>query len=118
MKPKFQFLVRDDKAKIVFINRPDGSETVMCIDGERDLKIASREIPYERFVSEPYNKTPFEKITIETCEGSYTIMTDKAATAYLQFDYIGIDYDMSTIPYENGGYDFGTIRIIGEAEEK
>ncbi len=116
LKPKFQFLVRDDQAKVVFTSRADGSETVLCLDEERDGRIASKEIPYERFVNEAYSQAPFQKITVETGDGTYTIETERPATAYLQFDYIGIDYDMSGVPYTDGAYDFGEIRIIGETK--
>lgn len=118
LKPKFQFVLRDDQAKVVFTPESGGSETVLCIDEERDNKIATKELPFERFVSEPYSRTPFQKITVETGDGSYTIITECPATAYLQFNYIGIDYDMDGIPYTDGTYDFGEIRIIGDTGEK
>ena len=118
LRPKFQFLIRDVKAKIIFLNykESDGRKsltfkTEMYVDEARDLKIASKEIPFARFADEPYSRALLQKIIIETDEHSYNIETSKRARAYLQFNYIGIDYDMSDIPYTDGRYDFGTVRI-------
>ena len=118
LRPKFQLLVRDNKAKVVFVNYKDCDsrkdltfKTEMYVDEERDLKIASKEIPFARFVDEPYSKALLQKITIETDCHSYNIETSKRARAYFQFNYIGIDYDMNDIQYTDGCYDFGTVRI-------
>ena len=118
LKPKFQFMLRDAGAKVSFITSFDPDQmtggthvTEMYLDEERDLKIASAEIPFERFVKEPYSEEPLKRITVEADNYSWSIETSKKATAYLQFHYVGIVYDMSDVLYTNGCYDFGEIRI-------
>ena len=126
LKPKFQFMLRDAEAKVSFITyKADDIQesfdldhmtegwhvTEMHIDEERDLKIASAEIPFERFVKEPYSEEPLKRIIVEADNYSWSVETSKKTTAYLQFNYVGIVYDMSDVLFTNGCYDFGEIRI-------